>query len=140
MDSYSGRFPLDFISFCLGMTTEAQGITSLAPDGEPHDETSPARLVGANPTRELRPSSNFSSLSEAAEESLSTYAERTMKSIIAREGVETQKISSLLPPLTEQTVEANEANVPGQGSSGEYGGAGTITPQIFETQQVAAVE
>ena len=75
------------------MTSEAQETTTLVPESEPHEETSPAGLVGVNLTGELRPSSTFSSSSEATEESLSTYAERTMKSIIAREDAETPKIS-----------------------------------------------
>ena len=137
MDSYSGRFPLDFISFYLGMTTEAQETTTLVPESEPHEETSPAGSVGVNPTGELRPSSNFSSSSEATEESLSTYAEMTM---IAREDAGAPKISSLLPPLTEQTAETTEAVVPGLRSSGECSGAGPITPQISGTPQVIAVD
>ena len=63
-----------------------------------------------------------------------------MKSIFAREDAGTPKISSLLPPLTEQTAETTEAVVPELGSSGECSEAGPITPQISVTPQVLVIE
>ena len=63
-----------------------------------------------------------------------------MKSIIAREDAGTPKISSLLPPLTEQPAGTTEAVDPEVGSGCECSRAGPITPQISVTPQVVAVE
>ena len=103
MDSYSGRIPLNFISFYLGMTTETQDTSGVTvEDGRPEelDQAVPGSVTTAS---EPRPPSNFSGSSAATEESLSNYAERTMKAIIARDQPWTSGISALLSPLNEQT-------------------------------------
>ena len=103
MDSYSGRIPLNFISFYLGMTTETQGTSGVTSEDSRPEELDQAVPGSVTTVSEPRPSSNFSSSSAATEESLSTYAERTMKAIIARDQPETSGISALLSPLNEQT-------------------------------------
>ena len=75
------------------------------------DQAVPGSVTTAS---EPRPPSNFSGSSAATEESLSNYAERTMKAIIARDQPGTSGNSALLSPLNEQT----------EGTSGEkYSGA-----------------
>ena len=90
MDSYSGRFPLDFISFCLGMATEQQTenseLTTAGPSvsvqglperhADPSQENRPTE-IDALPG--VRPLSNLSSSSGNTEESLSTFAEQTLQ-------------------------------------------------------------
>ena len=103
MDSYSGRIPLNFISFYLGMTTETQGTSGVTSEDSRPDELDQVVPGSVTTVSEPRPPSNFSGSSAATEESLSTYAERTMKAIIARDQPETSGISALLSPLNEQT-------------------------------------
>ena len=103
MDSYSGRIPLNFISFYLGMTTETQGTSGVTSEDSRPEELDQAVPGSVTTVSEPRPPSNFSGSSAATEESLSTYAERTMKAIIARDQPETSGISALLSPLNEQT-------------------------------------
>ena len=100
MDSYSGRIPLNFISFYLGMTTETQGTSGVTSEDSRPEELDQAVPGSVTTVSEPRPPSNFSGSSAATEESLSTYAERTMKAIIARDQPWT---SALLSPLNEQT-------------------------------------
>ena len=89
MDSYSGRFPLDFISFCLGMATEQQTENSELATADPSVpfQGLPERHAGSpqenRPTDldalpGIRPLSNLSSSSGNTEESLSTFAEQTL--------------------------------------------------------------
>ena len=103
MDSYSGRIPLNFISFYLGMTTETQGTSGVTSEDSRPEELDQAVPGSVTTVSEPRPPSNVSGSSAATEESLSTYAERTMKAIIARDQPETSGISALLSPLNEQT-------------------------------------
>ena len=103
MDSYSGRIPLNFISFYLGMTTETQGTSGVTSEDSRPEELDQAVPGSVTTVSEPRPPSNFSGSSAATEESLSTYAERTMKAIIARDQPGTSGISALLSPLNEQT-------------------------------------
>ena len=65
-------------------------------------------MASVNTASEPRPPSNFSVSSEATEESLSNYAERTMKAIIARDQPGTSGISALLSPLNERTEGTSE--------------------------------
>ena len=85
MDSYKGKFPLDFISSHLEMTTEAQDTANVTSESKLWEETHSLAPAGANPPIESRPLSNLSSTSRATEESLFTYAERTVEAIIARD-------------------------------------------------------
>ena len=101
MDSYTGRLPLDFISVYLGMATEAQDAANIASENNFNEETR-SRAPADNNQPIDRPPSNFSTSIEATEESLSTYAEKAVKAIFARDS---PVIASLLPPLTERTKE-----------------------------------
>ena len=65
-------------------------------------------MASVNTASEPRPPSNFSVSSEATEESLSNYAERTLKAIIARDQPGTSGISALLSPLNERTEGTSE--------------------------------
>ena len=89
MDSYSGRFPLDFISFCLGMATEQQtenselstASPSVSVQGLPERQAGPPqenRPTEIDALPGVRPLSNLSSSSGNTEESLSTFAEQTL--------------------------------------------------------------
>ena len=108
MDSYSGRFPLDFISFYLGMTTETPNPVNVVPEGRVSEETRHQEMPANTQPTETRPSSGLSTSTEATEESLSTYAERTVEAVIARD---TPGIASLLPPLTQKQERAERAKV-----------------------------
>ena len=108
MDSYSGRIPLNFISFYLGMTTETQDTSGVTTEDSHQEELDQAAPGSVNAASEPRPPSNFSVCSEATEESLSNYAERTMKAIIARDHPGTSGISALLSPLNEWTEGTSE--------------------------------
>ena len=108
MDSYSGRIPLNFISFYLGMTTETQDTSGVTTEDSHQEELDQAVPGSVNTTSEPRPPSNFSVSSEATEESLSNYAERTMKAIIAGDQPGTSGISALLSPLNERTEGTSE--------------------------------
>ena len=103
MDSYSGRIPLNFISFYLGMTTETQDTSGVTTEDSHQAELDQAVPGSVKTASEPRPPSNFSVSSAATEESLSNYAERTMKAIIARDQPGTSGNSALLSPLNEQT-------------------------------------
>ena len=81
MDSYSGSFPLDFVSFYLGMTTEAQDAASILPDRNLDERTDKPTVEEIDPSTEMRPLSNLSSSSGATEESLTAYAERTLHNL-----------------------------------------------------------
>ena len=87
------------------MTTEAQNTAGVTSENSRPEETVQNEPNNTNVSNEPRPPSNFSTSSEATEENLSTYAERTVKAIIARDNPGTSRISSLLPPLTEHTEE-----------------------------------
>ena len=89
MDSYSGKFPLDFISFCLDMTSERQ-----IEANEPQT-TDPALLAQDLSSRQhsdnfqlfeedgtARPLSNLSSSSGNTEESLSAFADQTLRTLV----------------------------------------------------------
>ena len=108
MDSYSGRIPLNFISFYLGMTTETQDTSCVTTEDSHQEELDQAAPGSVNAASEPRPPSNFSVCSEATEESLSNYADRTMKAIIARDQPGTSGISALLSPLNERTEGTSE--------------------------------
>ena len=90
MDSYSGRFPLDFFSFCLHMTSERK-IEANQPQstdfprfaqnlsGRQHDDD--LQLVGVDGRalhRGTRPLSNLAFSSDNTEESISTFADETL--------------------------------------------------------------
>ena len=126
MDSYSGRFPLDFISFYIGMTTEVKNTAGVTSESSRPEETVQSEPNTANVSNEPRPPFNFSTSSEATEESLSTYAERTVKDIIARDNPGTSGISTLLPPLTEHTEETSKAKASEPGEPGVCIGAGQV--------------
>ena len=88
MDSYSGRFPLDFISFCLDMSSEQEPpITDLAEATQ--DLSNPQHLNNSQPTEEegvalqlgTRPLSNLSSSSGNTGESLSAFADQTLRTL-----------------------------------------------------------
>ena len=81
MDSYSGSFPLDFVFYYLGMTTEAQDTANILPDSNSDERTDTPIVEQTNPPTEARPLSNFSSSSGATEESLTAYAERTLHNL-----------------------------------------------------------
>ena len=134
MDSYSGRIPLNFISFYLGITTETQGTSGVpSVDDRPgeSDQTVPGSVTT---TSEPRPPSNFSGSSVATEESLSTYAERTMKAIIARDQPGSSGISALLSPLNEQTEDTSG------GKGIEQGRPGTSSQKDAKETHCTSVE
>ena len=108
MDTYSGRFPLDFISFYLGMTTENPNPVNVVPEGRANEDSQHQETPANTQPAETRPPSGLSTSTEATEESLSTYAERTVEAIIARD---TPGIASLLPPLAQKQEKAEQANV-----------------------------
>ena len=108
MDSYSGRFPLDFISFYLGMTTENPNPVNVVPEGRANEDSLHQEIPANTQPAETRPPSGLSTSTEATEESLSTYAERTVEAILARD---TPGIASLLPPLTQKQEKAEQAKV-----------------------------
>ena len=57
MDSYSGRFPLDFFSFYLGMTTDAQNLANVVPEDNVNEETRNRASADNNQPIETRPPS-----------------------------------------------------------------------------------
>ena len=93
MDLYSGRLPLDFFSFCLDKTSERQieanepQITDpalLAQDLSGRQHSDNLQLVEENRTvlhPKARPLSNLSSSSGNTEESLSTFADYTLRTL-----------------------------------------------------------
>ena len=92
MDSYSGRFPLDFISFCLDEASEQQieSTSQSTVNPEIHVPILPERPAGLSHEAETtmtdaptgpRPLSNLSSSSGNTEESFSTFAEQTMHTL-----------------------------------------------------------
>ena len=93
MDSYSGRFPLDFISFCLDMSSEQQTEAQEPPITDPAEATQslPNRQhrnnsqstgeEGATLQLGIRPLSNLSSSSGNTEESLSAFADQTLRTL-----------------------------------------------------------
>ena len=56
MDSYSGRFPLDFVFYYLGMTTEAQDTANILPDRNLDERTDTPIVEEINPSTETDPS------------------------------------------------------------------------------------
>ena len=108
MDSYSERIPLNFISFYLRMTIETQDTSGVTTEDSHQEELDQAVPGGVNTASEPRPPFNFSVSSEATEESLSNYAERTMKAIIARDQPGTSGISALLSQVNERTEGTSE--------------------------------
>ena len=92
MDSYSGSFPLEFISFCLDVASEQQTENTELPTTDPNapaqslseqhaDPSHVARPTGTDSFPGLRPLSNLSSTSGNTEESLSTFAEQTLHNL-----------------------------------------------------------
>ena len=98
MDLYSGRFPLDFVTLCLDMSTEE--LNDVAPSRP--NETSvgmqlePAGTLIPTPQTALELTPNektgetshtpTSASSSSAAESFSAYAERTVEAMLSREG------------------------------------------------------
>ena len=92
MDSSSGRFPLDFISFHLDVSSERQSedaglpaadpiAPAQSPSGQHADSSHVTRPAGTDSFPGLRPLSNLSSSSDSTEESFSTFAERTLHNL-----------------------------------------------------------
>ena len=79
MDSYSGRFPLDFIYFHLEMPTEARDTEDIMSGNDPNQEVCIAVQTDTDHVLETRPLSNLSSSSGATEKSPAAYAERTLQ-------------------------------------------------------------
>ena len=55
MDSYSGRFPLDFISLYSGMKTEAQDTEDIVSEKNPNEEARIAVQADTDPVFETCP-------------------------------------------------------------------------------------
>ena len=93
MDSYSGRFPLDFISFCLDSKSEhpvgTQETQTTSPavtaqslmDQSPSEQRQLAEGDSAGLHLDVRPPSNFSSSSGNTEESMTTFASQTLRTM-----------------------------------------------------------
>ena len=93
MDSYSGRFPLDFISFCLDtmsehpvgtqetQTTSPAVTTQSLMDQPPSEQRQLAEGDSAGLHLDVRPPSNFSSSSGNTEESMTTFASQTLRTM-----------------------------------------------------------
>ena len=130
MGSYSGRFPLDFISFCLDMSSEQRfeaqepPITDLAeatldlPNRQHRDNSQPTGEQGAALQLGTRPLSILSSSCGNTEESLSAFAHQTLRTLAHSDP--TLDISFLAAPnedsqqkeLEPSTSKVSESEVP----------------------------
>ena len=90
------------------MTTENPNPVNVVPEGRANEDSQHQEIPANTQPTETRPPSGLFTSTEATEESLSTYAERTVEAIIARD---TPGIASLLPPLTQKQEKAEQAKV-----------------------------
>ena len=90
------------------MTTENPNPVNLVPEGRANEDFQRQETPANTQSTETRPPSGLSTSTEATEESLSTYAERTVEAIIARD---TPGSASLLPPLAQKQEKAEQAKV-----------------------------
>ena len=88
------------------MTTENSNPVNVVLEGRANEDFQRQETPANTQPIETRPPSGLSTSTEATEESLSTYAERTVEAIIARD---TPGIASLLPPLAQKQEKAEQA-------------------------------
>ena len=81
MDFNSGSLPLEFISFYLDMASEEQITNTILPTSENPEVAEETNTAPKEPVVITRPDSNQSSSSGNTEESITTYAEKTLRTL-----------------------------------------------------------
>ena len=81
MDFNSGSLPLEFISFYLDMASEEQVTSTILPTSENPGVAEETNTAPKEPVVITRPDSNQSSSSGNTEESITTYAEKTLRTL-----------------------------------------------------------
>ena len=85
MDFNSGSLPLEFISFYLDMASEEQITDVTLPTTESSETTRETDNAPRDPVVISRPDSNQSTSSGNTEESLTTYAEKTLRTLASED-------------------------------------------------------
>ena len=109
MDFNSGSFPLDFISFYLDMASEEQITDTTLPTSESSGVTREADNAPKDPVVISRSDSNQSASSGNTEESLTTYAEKTLRTLASEDP--SLDISFLPAPARPEDGTAGPTNV-----------------------------
>ena len=117
MDFNSGSLPLEFIRFYLDMASEEQITESTLSITEGSEATRGTGDVSKNPVVTPRPDSNQSTSSGNTEESLTTYAEQTLRTLAA--GDPSLDISFLPTPTENPYPEKDTSIKPGAPVSNE---------------------
>ena len=101
MDFNSGSSPLEFISFYLDMASEEQVTNTILPTSENSGVAEEINTAPKEPVVVMRPDSNQSSSSGNTEESVTSYAEKTLRALA---GDDPSLDISFLPPLAQPEV------------------------------------
>ena len=108
MDFNSGSPPLEFICFYLDMACEEQITEATLPITEGSETTRETGNAPKDPAVTSRPDSNQSTSSGNTEESLTTYAEQTLRTLAAEDP---SLEISFLPTPTEKPYSEKDTNV-----------------------------
>ena len=109
MDFKSGSLPLEFISFYLDMASEEQITDKTLPTSETSGVTRETANAQKDPVVISRPDSNQSTSSGNTEESLTTYAETTLRTLASEDP--SLDISFLPAPARPEDSTAGPTNV-----------------------------